>query len=218
MGVDSPFIMDIGANLGAYAIPIAKDLNSQNGVVWAYEPLRIVFYQLCANIFLNRLENCFAHNIIISDASGYCKVPEVDFDRNMNIGAFSLRQEFMDIRNIKDGFNSDFSEVMSKTLDDTDLPRSPTLIKIDVEGMEINVIAGATRFLIRHNFPPIIFEAWSNSWFENDRKKLLLFIQSLGYKIDRFTDSDYVAQHPDNMIGVRFEAVGNESLRIFRVK
>ena len=218
MGVDSPFILDIGANLGAYSIPIAKDLNSQSGVVWAYEPLRIVFYQLCANIFLNRLENCFAHNIVISNANGYCKVPEVDFDTNMNIGAFSLRQECMDMRRISNGFKPDFSEVISKTLDDTDMPKSPTLIKMDVEGMEINVIAGASRFLSRHNFPPIIFEAWSQSWFEEDRRKLLSYIESLGYKIDRFGDSDYAAQHPSNVIKVRFESFGNESLRIFRIK
>lgn len=218
MGVDSPFILDIGANLGAYSIPIAKDLISQNGVVWAYEPLRIVFYQLCANIFLNRLENCYAHNIIISDAIGHYKVPEIDFDKNNNIGAFSLRDEYMAARCIQNGFKSGFNEIISKALDDTDVPKSPTLIKIDVEGMEINVIAGATQFLSRHNFPPILFEAWSQSWFDEDRRKLLSCIESLGYKIDRFSDSDYVAQHPSNAVRVRFEAVSNESLRIFRVK
>ena len=42
---DGDTILDIGANLGAYSIPIAKDIQSVNGQVIAFEPQRIIFYQ-----------------------------------------------------------------------------------------------------------------------------------------------------------------------------
>ena len=56
----APLVLDIGANLGAYAIPVAKKIASARGVVYAYEPQRIVYYQLCGNIFLNSLDNVHA--------------------------------------------------------------------------------------------------------------------------------------------------------------
>jgi len=37
-GVDSPLILDIGSNLGAYAIPLAKRIESRNGNLICFEP------------------------------------------------------------------------------------------------------------------------------------------------------------------------------------
>src|SRR4029077_11690267 len=51
--IDAPFVLDIGANLGSYALPIAQKIAAMHGTVFAYEPQRIVFYQLCGNVFLN---------------------------------------------------------------------------------------------------------------------------------------------------------------------
>ena len=45
-------ILDIGANIGSYAIPLARDLGS-NVNVSCFEIQKPVFYQLCGNIFLN---------------------------------------------------------------------------------------------------------------------------------------------------------------------
>ena len=121
-------------------------------------------------------------------------------------------------RNLQNSFKDGFSKVSSKRLDDIDVPKSPSLIKIDVEGMEINVISGAKAFLKRHNFPPIVFESWSLPWFYEQRQRLLLVIEELGYKISKFADADYVAQHPVHPVHVKFEAVNSESMRIFRVR
>ena len=53
-GIVQPLVLDIGANLGAYAVPLAKALDGAKGMIYAYEPQRIVYYQLCGNIFLSR--------------------------------------------------------------------------------------------------------------------------------------------------------------------
>ena len=57
---DKPIVFDLGANLGAYTVPTALMLNQQNGHVYSFEPQKVVYYQLCGNIFLNRLNNVTA--------------------------------------------------------------------------------------------------------------------------------------------------------------
>lgn len=100
--VKDPLIIDIGANLGAYSIPIAKDIESINGSVYAFEAQRIVYYQLCGNVFLNRLQNYFAFNSIVTDSEDLFKIPEIDYCRNKNIGAFSVENALNEIRGVND--------------------------------------------------------------------------------------------------------------------
>ena len=89
-GIHEPLILDIGANLGAYAVPMAKHLDAAKGVVYAYEPQRIVYQQLCGNIFLNRLDNVHAFWMAVGDSDGDIKIPELDYDKSSNIGGFSV--------------------------------------------------------------------------------------------------------------------------------
>ena len=52
-------VIDVGANLGSFTIPIASYGQEQGISVHAFEPQRLVFQQLCANIILNALDNVF---------------------------------------------------------------------------------------------------------------------------------------------------------------
>ena len=79
------------------------------------------------------------------------------------------------------------------------------MIKIDVEGLELQVLKGGKDFFERHRFPPILFEAWGNDWFVNERRELLTYLLSMGYEITSFGTDDYVAQHPQNPVRVDFK-------------
>src|SRR4051812_16828084 len=55
-------VLDIGANIGTHTICFAKQA-LPGGVVYAFEPQRLVFQNLCANIALNQLVNVIAQQV-----------------------------------------------------------------------------------------------------------------------------------------------------------
>ncbi len=92
--VNNPLVLDIGANLGAYSIPLAKSMRDVGGVLMAFEPQRILYYQLCGNVVLNRLDNFIAINKAVGDYDGDIEIPEINYENNTNIGAFSLDKTY----------------------------------------------------------------------------------------------------------------------------
>lgn len=200
--VDSPLLIDIGANLGSYSIPIAKNIQEKNGQVIAFEPQRIIYYQLCANAFINRLENFYAFNKAVSDKAGDVEIPEFDYSTNNNIGAFSLDKNARIEHGIESSVKNKFNLVESIKLDELEVDRAPAFIKMDVEGYEINVLRGALSFLKRHNYPPFLFEAWDLEWFSSGKKELLDFVTKIGYSIFKVDSTNYIAQHPENAISI----------------
>ena len=53
-----------------------------------------MYYQLCGNIFLNRLDNCYAYQYALGDSNTTINIPEADFNQVSNIGAYSLDPEY----------------------------------------------------------------------------------------------------------------------------
>lgn len=215
--VQSPLILDIGANLGVFSIPIAKDIQEKQGNVIAFEPQRIVFYQLCANTFLNRLHNLYAYNKAVSDKPQKLEIPEFDYSRNLNIGAFSLDKDARIFHNIESSAKDETHSVDVITLDNLDVDKAPALIKIDVEGYEIKVLKGALEFLEKYDYPPILFEAWEFDWFAEKKNELLSFVEQLGYENTKLDKTNYVAQHPKNLVKINFEIESNH-IKMNRIK
>ncbi|QXZ10878.1 FkbM family methyltransferase [Comamonas sp. Y33R10-2] len=193
---DAPLVLDIGANLGAFSIPIAKELQAIGGQVLAFEPQRIVYYQLCANIFINRLDNCVAMQQALGSERKIIDIPEVDYSINENIGAFSLQRNFREIHGIESAMKVQTHTVPMIRLDELDIHKSPCLIKIDVEGLEAEVLNGGRDFLRKHGYPPILFEAWNHAWFDQGREELMALMAELGYRVQRLAGIEYLAQHP----------------------
>lgn len=205
--IDAPLILDVGANLGAYMLPIAKEIMPKGGVVYAFEPQRIVYYQLCGNIVLNQLDNVFAFNQAVGDYDGEIDIPEVNYATNDNVGAFSFNDFSRRFHGIESSMSDVKSQVPMVMLDSLKLPKSPSLIKIDVEGYELNVFKGGVQFLETHNFPPVLFEAWGFDWFAKERQELFDFVTGLGYDLTLIGECDYLAQHPRHK--VRIDLVHN---------
>lgn len=124
--------VDAGANIGLVAVPIAQAVLSKGGTVVAFEVQRMMYYALCGTAALNDLENLVVHNKALGSEIGALSVGKLDYSRPQDFGLFSLVDQ--------SGGQADQIEVT--TIDSLGLTRLDFL-KIDVEGMEIDVLKGA---------------------------------------------------------------------------
>jgi FkbM family methyltransferase len=152
-------VADIGANVGSCTIPWGKALRDGAGTVMAYEPQEKVFYCLAGNIVLNNLMNVHAKQLVISDFAGIMGIPQMNFNMPGNYGGLHLNEA----DNQAGGPGQPVSykpehmlPVRVISIDDEEYERLD-IMKIDVEGMEPEVIAGAIN-TIRDTWPVIIAE------------------------------------------------------------
>lgn len=156
-------VVEVGANIGAHTIHLSGLVGAE-GEVHAFEPQRIVFQALCANLALNQCANVHARQAAVGDETGTCTVPVIDPTTRTNFGGVSLR-----------GVN--FGELVPLlTLDSLDLPACH-LLKVDVEGAEVEVLKGAEQLLATYR--PMMY-------LENDRadrsEELLTLVERLDYR------------------------------------
>jgi FkbM family methyltransferase len=155
-------VIEVGANIGAHTVHLAR-LAGPKGMVLAYEPQRVIFQLLSINVALNKFRNVRTRQAAIGRRAGWLKVPLLDYSDENNFGGVSLR-------NVAVG-----ERVRVIPLDSLRLP-SLRLVKIDVEGMEVEVLSGARRLIARHR--PLLY-------VENDRPenscRLVRLIEDLGY-------------------------------------
>jgi len=162
-------VIEVGANIGTHTL-VLSNLCKDSGKVIAFEPQRVVYQTLCANIALNSKTNVFAYQQALSDKNGYLNIPILDYKTTNNFGGISL-QQIKEGEKVKQYRLDDF-------LDEYELIDGLKLIKIDVEGMEKSVLVGAKETIKRYK--PILY-------LENDRqensKELITYISNLGYKL-----------------------------------
>ena len=159
-------VVEVGANIGTHTVPLARRVGPA-GRVHAFEPQPVVFQTLCANIALNSLLNVHCHNAAAGVQAGVLQVPPLAYDQPGNFGGVSLtdRGEGVPVPVVK--------------LDDAlgNLARL-TLLKVDVEGMELAVLQGAAGLIRR--LRPVLY-------VENDRADrsaaLMRAMRQLGYRL-----------------------------------
>ena len=197
---DKPVVVDVGANLGAFAVPLGGHIQKRGGTLHAFEAQRMVYYQLCANLLLNGLGNCFAHHFAIGRETGRIDVPVLDLSRERNIGSLSLDPTIRKMQGTLSTLSNHSESVAMRPLDSLDLPKA-SLVKIDVEGMELDVLQGAQNWLRQSGYPPLLFEVWGDYMpgYIEKRERLKAFVRTeLGYHIDQLGELA-VAQHPSRM-------------------
>jgi FkbM family methyltransferase len=122
-------VVEVGANIGHLTVPFAR-LAAPGGTVIAFEPQRIVYQMLCGNVALNALDNVLVYNYAVGRAPGAITVPPVDYRLPGNFGGVSV------------GAFASGETVQLVTIDSLALHRCD-FMKIDVEGMELEVLEGA---------------------------------------------------------------------------
>lgn len=177
-------VVEVGANIGAHTLHLAH-LVGPSGAVHAFEPQRIAFQALCANMALNSITQAYCHPLAVGREPGFVVVPRLDPHRGHNFGGVAMRREGPGER------------APLVTLDSLDLPRC-RLIKVDVEGMEEEVIAGAGGTIRRHH--PYLY-------VEDDRpaksESLIRCLDGLDYDLYRhrpplFNPANFL-ENPENV-------------------
>lgn len=126
-------VLDIGANIGIYTVFFA----SHFGRVDAFEPDAANLKRLKDNFTLNRITNVEVHPVCITDHVGSVSfVPGVD--HNQGIGSISTEMGAV--------------QVPCVTLDHFfgDSVPEPSLLKVDIEGVEWLAFRGAKRLLTNY--------------------------------------------------------------------
>lgn len=157
-------VVDIGANIGTHTLGFAEFVGASGRVI-AFEPQRLIYQCLCANLALNNLAHVWALQVGVSDRQATMSVPQVDYNFDGNFGGIALCE------------SGNGEQVPIVCLDDYNLTVC-RLIKIDVEGMEYQVLKGAHKTISA--LKPVLYVENNKS----DRSdELITFIEQLGYKV-----------------------------------
>jgi FkbM family methyltransferase len=153
-------IVDAGANIGAYTYGFSKMLNTY-GSIHAFEPLPNVYECLKHNT--KDLKNVKTYNLALGSKKGV-----VNMITEENIGASRISNE----GNIK---------VNIIDLDSVELNKCD-LIKVDIEGFEIDFLEGAKKTIFKYK-PVLIMEVNKIQLERQGRSVNELFdkLNSLGY-------------------------------------
>lgn len=137
-------VLDVGANIGVHTLPLAR-LVGPSGKVLAFEPQRLVFYMLCGNVAQNNLDHVHCFHAAVGETPGQISVPELDGAAEQNFGGLELSPT---------ATPPGITKVPLLRIDDLRLAVCH-LLKIDVEGMERQVLLGARETIER--FRPLLY-------------------------------------------------------------
>lgn len=208
--------VDVGSHVGYYA-SLAQSLVGAEGAVIAIEPTPRTYDSLVEN-----LKDTPAHtfSVAISDTEG-----EITFhDYGPAYSAFNTFNVHTEA--FEDGIGGAGNEirVRARTLDSilSEVKRAPTFIKIDAEGAEAQVLAGAVNSLKQHR-PLLSIEVGGDAVWDDMTTNAISLLKSLEYTPYEMTLEGYLKTHTiksrydyDNLIWIPKEKV--ETLEKFIVR
>ena len=169
---DARSILDVGANIGYYAVRFAKKFPQTK--VYAFEPLPTSYAYLQRNVAANGVgERVTCFNYGLSETSG-----TVDFFIAPAGGTNAS------LRNVAEAQDARRVVGLTLTMDQwiQNHAVQPDFIKCDVEGAELLVLRGATQTLLQHK--PIVFAELLRKWskpFGYHPNDVLQLFAGLGY-------------------------------------
>lgn len=188
-------VLDIGANIGAHALPMAR-LCGHAGAVHAFEPTEYAVQKLRDNLMLNPglKDQLLIHHTLLNDgrsearpsaiASSWQLSDQPDAEKHpLHGGSFKALGAC--------GVTS-----LDRFVEEQALTRID-LIKLDVDGNEWSVLQGATQTLLRHR-PPIVMEFaldYETSAFSN----ILELLNRSGYTATSLTQQKTLPLQLDSL-------------------
>jgi FkbM family methyltransferase len=173
---DGVVAIDCGANIGVHTIEWAQYMHSWGNVI-AIEAQERIFYALAGNIIINNCSNARAIWAALGSEEGFIKVPQPNYNIPASFGSLEIRKnnetEYI-------GQDIDYKDTAIRTrmtsIDSMHLNRID-LMKIDIEGMEMEALIGASESIEKFK-PQLIIEK-----IKSNESDLTNFLSGQGYKI-----------------------------------
>ena len=190
---DGVVAIDCGANLGVHTIEWAQEM-TQWGEVISFEAQEHIFYALAGNVALNNLFNVRVKCAAVGKEIGQINVPKLNYFKQSSFGSLELKEidSPQEIGQHIDRSEANSTQVQLKTIDSLDLERVD-FIKMDIEGMELEALEGASATLKRCK-PALLVET-----AKSGREKIYGFLKSHDYRLIKKKIAVY-ALHKDDPI------------------
>lgn len=165
--------VDVGAHVGKYTIMVGKLLGNKGKVI-AIEPHPDNYQALLRHISLNGLQN-----VIAVQKACTPQPSEVSLYKNIDDGRWSIKYNFGLGKIVV------YGEPLDSILKSLDIGEV-NLLKIDVEGAEMDVLQGAVQVLARSPRLVVVMEAWPEN-----AKDAIHFLQHRGFKVLDTSEPNY---------------------------
>lgn len=173
---DDCVVVDGGANIGFFTVPVAQRIKHRGGRVVSFEPQRQLFNALSGSLALNGLDNVFLHNMGLGDGRhSPAYLPTVDYSQPSDFGTVSLSVD----DKVEEHHWMRTRSVDVDRIDSLMLPRLD-FIKLDVEGFEIPALTGGIKAIKKYR-PYIWVEYFITG--AKEIKQALTSIQDYSYYI-----------------------------------
>lgn len=169
-------VYDIGAHTGAYSLFFSRGVGPEGRVI-AFEPNPSTFARLRRNLEINRIANVRALAVALgreSSQGAIYMLPGMPSTASLAPEARTRLRRRVATAQI---------EPLDAVVSNLSLP-GPDFMKIDVEGMETEVLAGATRMLGDWR-PDLLIEIHGagSSGRQNQADRVALLLTRLGYRL-----------------------------------
>ncbi|MBC8251296.1 MAG: FkbM family methyltransferase [Candidatus Nitrosopelagicus sp.] len=176
-------VIDVGANIGIFTLSFSKSVSTY-GKVFSFEPEPKNFEVLKKNISINNIENVILENLAVSNQKGVTKLFISE-----NHGAHSI-------------FNQTTHKTTGKTIDIKTIRLDDyfekksigkiSFVKIDVEGVEYEVLKGMNDILEKNESIKLLIEFIPEQLldFGTEPRRLLEFLKEKKFSIYFFDYND----------------------------
>jgi len=189
---DGVVAIDCGANIGVHAIDWGRRMAGWGRVI-AIEAQERIYYALAGNIAINNCFNVQAIHAAAADADGTMRIPTPNYLERASFGSLELKPLARpeNIGQTIDYRDEATTPVRALRLDSLGLERLD-LIKIDVEGMEIDVLRGAAEVLEKHR-PIMLIEH-----HKSDATAMTDWLREKGYRLYNPGGMNLLAVHGED--------------------
>ena len=178
---ENTIVLDVGSNFGQLTYEFSK--LKKNVLVYSFEAQEFIFKLLKKNININKCNaKCFYN--LVGNETKTLKIKTTSLGKNDTWGSNNI---------ITTDDDKNFNYIKAIKIDDLNIKEKISFMKIDVQGMDLEVLKGAKQTILKNKMP-IIFEyeeVYKNVYgykfkdFEN-------FIDEINYKIQLKSGSDYL--------------------------